>query len=65
MNALKANLSREALKGFFMFLFSESLRHAQDIADIKDRMDEVMKRADLSATEMQELEEEALNYVTF
>ena len=57
------NISRSDLKGFYMFLFSESLRHAQDIADIRDRMEEVIKRCALTPQEQADLEKEGLNYV--
>jgi hypothetical protein len=59
------NISRSDLKGFYLFLFSESLRHAQDIEDIRERMEEVARRCVLSGEEMQDLEKEALKYVSF
>jgi hypothetical protein len=58
------NIGREALKGFYMFLFSESLRHAQDISDISDRMAEVVVRCNLTVEETEALEKEGLRYVT-
>lgn len=59
------DISREALKGFYIFLFAESLRHAQDISDISDRMAEVVVRCNLTVEETEELEKEALKYVKF
>lgn len=58
-----ANIGREALKGFYMFLFSESLRHSQDISDIRERMEETSIRAGLTAAEEEALEKEGLKYV--
>jgi hypothetical protein len=57
------NISRGALMGFYMFLFSESLRHAQDISDIRDRMKETAKRINLTEEEETDLEREGLKYV--
>ena len=66
VNALEdKTLSREGLKGFYTFLHSESLRHAQDIRDIKDRMYEVSKRIQMTPEERAYLKKEGLKYVKF
>jgi hypothetical protein len=59
------NISRAALCGFYMFLHSEALRHAQDISDIKVRMAEVIDRIGMTKEEQAAIEREALMYVKF
>ena len=66
MNALNdPTLSEEALKGFFVFLHSEELRHEQDIIGIKQRMDIIAGRLNLTELEEQKLLMAARRYVTF
>lgn len=59
------NISREALKGFYMFLYAESKRHQEDIDMIEERLDETVDRANISPAEIVVLKEEASRYVHF
>jgi hypothetical protein len=59
------DISREALKGFYMFMHSESLRHLEDVRMIGLRMYAISKRIELTPEERKVLKKEALKYVSF
>jgi hypothetical protein len=65
MDAMKADLSRESLKGFFLFLLSERHRHQEDIDMINNKLNELTNRLNLRDTEKVDLVKESLKYVKF
>ena len=65
MDAMKAGLSREGLKVFFVFLLSERHRHQEDIDMINDKLNALTLRMGLAPEEQVVLVKEALKYVKF
>ena len=66
MNALEdETLTDEALKGFYLFLASEKMRHGHDQEMIEERLEMVEERLGLSHVESMKLRNIARKYVTF
>jgi len=56
-------VTREAEKGFYMFLEAERLRHLQDVRHIRILMQEVENEQKLSFSEITDLRMRAKRYV--
>lgn len=65
MDALNAGLSRESLKGFFVFLLSERHRHQEDIDMINGKLNILTIRMNITDIEKVDLVKETLKYVKF
>ena len=64
MDALKSGLSRETMKGFFLFLLAERHRHQEDIDMINDKLNVLTNRLVLTTKEQAELVKTAWDYVS-
>lgn len=65
VEAMKAGLSREALKGFFTFLLAEKDRHQEDIDMILRKLERITEEYGFSPEEILAMFRESRRFVHF
>ena len=58
-------LTRESLKGLYIFLYSEAARHEDDIVKIEDSLTELAQSQSFSRHEIQDMRRQSTKYVKF
>lgn len=56
-------ISRDVMKGFYMFLRSDALQHEQQISEIHRKQREISKKINLTQEERFQLSREAEKYL--